>query len=145
MDENAEYIANINTVKGTMVIKLYKEAPLSVKNFTDLAKKGFYDGLTFHRVEPGFVIQGGDPKGNGTGGPGYQIMVEEAKIKHKKGVIAWAHAGDKKVGSQFYITLAETPFLDGGYNVFGEVIEGKEVPELIKKNDKINSIIIKKI
>ncbi len=106
----------------------------SVNNFVTLAKNGYYDGLTFHRVEPGFVIQGGDPAGDGTGGPGYTIPAE-INHTHTRGALAWTRTGDqvnperRSSGSQFYITLDATPFLDGGYTVFGQVIEGMDVAD----------------
>jgi peptidyl-prolyl cis-trans isomerase B (cyclophilin B) len=112
-----------------------------------LAKGGFYDGLTFHRVEPGFVVQGGDPDGNGTGGPGYTVPGEIGQ-KHIKGALAWARTGDevnperRSSGSQFYITLEATPFLDEGYTVFGQTTEGMEVVGQIRKGDKITKIVI---
>jgi cyclophilin family peptidyl-prolyl cis-trans isomerase len=116
-----------------------------VTNFLQLAKGGFYDGLTFHRVEPGFVVQGGDPMGNGTGGPGYTIPAEIG-LPHIKGALAWARTGDevnserRSSGSQFYITLETTPFLDGNYTVFGQTIEGMEVVGKIRPGDKIKKV-----
>lgn len=151
--------AEINTAKGVMMAKLfYKEAPITVTNFMGLSEgiienkgqpKGtpFFDGLTFHRVEQNFIIQGGCPKGNGTGGPGYFIPDEfNPVLKHNKpGILAMANAGPNTNGSQFYITLRETPELDGHYSVFGEVIHGTEVLDKIEKNDKINTIKIIRI
>lgn len=113
-----------------------------------MANNGYYDGLTFHRVEPGFVIQGGDPKGDGTGGPGYTIPAE-INHKHGRGALAWARTGDQvnptraSSGSQFYITQQETPFLDGQYSVFGQVISGMEIVDKIAVGDKIQRIDIK--
>ena len=148
VDASKNYEAVIETAKGTIKVKLFaKEAPLSVTNFIQLANAGFYEGLTFHRVEPGFVIQGGDPSGNGTGGPGYTVPAEIGK-PHLKGALAWARTGDevnperRSSGSQFYITLAPTPFLDSGYTVFGQTIEGMEVAEKIKAGDKIVKVTI---
>jgi cyclophilin family peptidyl-prolyl cis-trans isomerase len=141
------YVATIVTAKGKIVAELYPDAVAGVNNFVTLALGGFYDGLTFHRVEPGFVIQGGDPKGDGTGGPGYTIPAE-INHKHLQGALAWARRGDDanptraSSGSQFYITLDATPFLDGGYSVFGQVIEGMEVAAQITANDKIERIDI---
>lgn len=141
------YLATIVTDKGNIVAELYKDAPEGVNNFVTLAQNGFYDGLTFHRVEPGFVIQGGDPAGTGSGGPGYTIPAE-INHQHLKGALAWARTGDqvnperRSSGSQFYITLEETPFLDGGYSVFGQVIEGMDVAEKIAVGDKIQKIDI---
>src|SRR5215470_4187417 len=148
VDPNKHYEAVIQTDKGDIRVTLFsKDAPLSVTNFIQLAKGGFYDGLTFHRVEPGFVIQGGDPSGDGTGGPGYTIPAEIGK-PHLKGALAWARLGDetnpdrRSSGSQFYITLAPTPFLDEGYTVFGQTISGMEVVSQIRKGDKIKAILI---
>ncbi|HKY61834.1 MAG TPA: peptidylprolyl isomerase [bacterium] len=148
VDPAKTYEAVIETDKGNIKVKLYaKEAPLSVTNFVQLAKGGFYEGLTFHRVEPGFVIQGGDPAGNGTGGPGYTVPAEIGQ-PHLKGALAWARTGDevnpqrRSSGSQFYITLEATPFLDGGYTVFGQTIEGMEVVGQIRKGDKIKKVTI---
>lgn len=143
--------AIIKTAKGDITIELYpKEAPLSVTNFVQLAEGGFYQGLTFHRVVPNFVVQGGDPEGSGRGGPGYTIPaeIEGNPHKHIKGALAWARLGDevnpkkRSSGSQFYITLAPTPFLDGGYTVFGKTISGMEVVEKISQGDRITSIQI---
>ena len=108
-----------------------------------LAKKGFYDGLVFHRVEPGFVVQGGDPKGDGTGGPGYKVKAEFNKQKHVRGVVAMARSNDPdSAGSQFYITLAPANFLDGKYTVFGKVTSGMDVVDKIKVGDKMKSVKI---
>lgn len=143
--------AVIKTSKGDVTVELYpKEAPLSVTNFVQLAKGGFYDGLTFHRVVPNFVIQGGDPEGTGRGGPGYTIPAElnGNPHKHVEGALAWARLGDevnpqkRSSGSQFYITLAPTPFLDGGYTVFGKTTGGMDVVKKIAVGDKIVKIEI---
>ncbi|MCU0500838.1 MAG: peptidylprolyl isomerase [Anaerolineae bacterium] len=145
---NTIYQATIVTDKGNIVAELYPDAPQGVNNFVTLANNGFYDGLTFHRVEPGFVIQGGDPKGDGTGGPGYTIPAE-INHKHGRGALAWARTGDQvnptkaSSGSQFYITQQETPFLDGQYSVFGQVITGMEIVDKIAVGDKIQRIDIK--
>ncbi len=133
-------IAVLETVKGTIKFELFeKEAPITTKNFLDLTQKGFYDGLTFHRVEPGFVIQGGDPKGNGTGGSGKTIPLEIApSLTHKKGAVGMARSQDpNSASSQFYICLEDAKFLDKNYAVFGQVIEGQDVAQKIKKGDKI--------
>jgi len=119
------------------------DAPKTVENFVTLAKKGFYDGLAFHRVEPGFVVQGGDPNGNGTGGPGYKIKAEFNKQPHVRGVVAMARSQDPdSAGSQFYITLAPANFLDGKYTVFGKVTSGMDVVDKIQKGDKMKSVKI---
>jgi len=129
---------------GEIVIEFFPEdAPKTVENFVTLAKKGFYDGLAFHRVEPGFVVQGGDPKGDGTGGPGYKIKAEFNKQPHVRGAVAMARSNDPdSAGSQFYITLAPANFLDGKYTVFGKVISGMDVVDKIKKGDKMKSVKI---
>ncbi len=142
------YQATVVTDKGNIVIELYPDAPQGVNNFVTLAKNGYYDGLTFHRVEPGFVVQGGDPSGDGTGGPGYTIPAE-IKHLHPRGALAWARTGDqvnperRSSGSQFYITLQETPFLDNQYSVFGQVISGMEIVDKIAIGDKIQRIDVK--
>lgn len=139
--------ATITTEKGAIEVELDgKDAPLSVANFVKLSQAKFYDGLTFHRVEPGFVIQGGDPNGDGSGGPGYNIKLEIApNLKHIEGALAWARTNDPdSAGSQFYITLAATPSLDGKYAVFGKVTKGMDVVKSIAKGDKIVSVVVKK-
>jgi cyclophilin family peptidyl-prolyl cis-trans isomerase len=148
IDPSKTYVATISTAKGDIVVQLdAKAAPLTVNNFVFLARQGFYDGLTFHRVEPGFVIQGGDPLGNGTGGPGYTVPAE-IQLPHVEGAIAMARRADEvnptraSSGSQFYITLAPTPFLDGAYTVFGHVIEGMDVVQSIAIGDVIEKITI---
>jgi peptidyl-prolyl cis-trans isomerase B (cyclophilin B) len=148
VDTAKKHTALIKTSKGDIVCELFaKDAPLSVTNFKYLSDGGFYDGLTFHRVVPKFVVQGGDPNGTGSGGPGYTIPAEIKKI-HPKGALAWARTGDevnpqrRSSGSQFYITLEATPFLDGQYTVFGQTIKGMDVVEKIRQGDKIESIKI---
>jgi peptidyl-prolyl cis-trans isomerase B (cyclophilin B) len=119
------------------------DAPTTVENFVTLAKKGFYDGLTFHRVVPDFVVQGGCPKGNGTGGPGYQIKAEFNSQKHVRGSVAMARSQHPdSAGSQFYITYGPTPHLDGNYTVFGKVVEGMEHVDRIKQGDRMSSVTI---
>jgi cyclophilin family peptidyl-prolyl cis-trans isomerase len=148
IDPNKTYRATIETSKGNIVMDLYpKDAPQHVNNFVFLANQGFFDGLTFHRYEPGFVIQGGDPLGQGTGGPGYTIP-PEIKRTHPKGAVAMARRGGSpettpSSGSQFYITLDATPNLDGAYTSFGQVTEDSmSVVEQIRKGDVINKITI---
>lgn len=139
--------ATITTDKGVIIVELYgKDAPLTVANFVKLANARFYDGLTFHRVEPGFVIQGGDPDGNGSGGPGYSIKLEiSPKLKHINGALAMARSNDPdSAGSQFYITLGAQPALDGKYAVFGKVVKGMDVAQQIAIGDKIVSVRIQK-
>jgi len=129
---------------GEIRMEFYPEdAPRTVENFVTLAKKGFYDGLTFHRVVPGFVVQGGDPRGTGTGGPGYTIKAEFNKRKHVRGTLAMARAQDPdSAGSQFYITFGPQPRLDGSYTVFGQVISGMEHVDNIQIGDKMKSVKI---
>lgn len=139
--------AEIITEKGTMKVEFYeKDAPSTVQNFVDLSKKGFYDGLTFHRVIPNFVIQGGCPIGNGTGGPGYKIKCEldGENQYHDRGVLSMAHAGRNTGGSQFFIchSRTNTAHLDRNHTCFGKVIEGLEVIDAIKPGDKIEKIVI---
>jgi cyclophilin family peptidyl-prolyl cis-trans isomerase len=130
----ANRVARFDTSQGTFRIELFEDkAPITTKNFIDLAEKNFFDGLIFHRVIPGFMIQGGDPKGTGTGGPGYQIRDEYHRdLKHDApGVLSMANAGPNTGGSQFFITLAATPWLDNKHAVFGKVIDGMDVVEKI--------------
>jgi len=135
---------------GKIVIKFYpKDAPKSVANFIKLAKSGFYDGLTFHRVVPGFVAQGGDPAGNGSGGPGWTIKGEFTENgvnntkTHVKGAVAWARTNEPdSAGSQFYICLDAQPNLDGKYAVFGQVVEGQDVVDKIQVGDKMEKVTI---
>ena len=139
--------AEIRTQKGNMKIEFFeKDAPNTVKNFTDLAKKGFYDGLTFHRVIPNFVIQGGCPDGTGAGGPGYQIDCEldGDNQYHDRGVLSMAHAGRNTGGSQFFICHSRdnTSHLDRHHTVFGKVVEGLDVVDAIKQGDKMDKVVV---
>jgi peptidyl-prolyl cis-trans isomerase B (cyclophilin B) len=139
--------AIIKTERGDMKVEFFEnDAPGTVKNFTDLSKKGFYNGLTFHRVIPGFVIQGGCPNGNGAGGPGYNIPCEvnAEKQYHDRGVLSMAHAGRNTGGSQFFIchSRTNTSHLDRNHTCFGIVIEGLEVIDQVQERDIINSIEI---
>jgi peptidyl-prolyl cis-trans isomerase B (cyclophilin B) len=147
-EQGKVYEAVIHTSKGDIVCELNPQAaPLSVTNFVQLAEGGFYEGLTFHRVVPGFVIQGGDPKGTGSGGPGYTVAAEIG-LPHIQGALAWARLPDqtnpqrRSSGSQFYITLEATPFLDNEYTVFGKTIAGMDVVKKIRPGDTIESIDI---
>jgi peptidyl-prolyl cis-trans isomerase B (cyclophilin B) len=136
--------AIIEMEAGKIVIELYRtDAPATVANFVTLARQGFYNGLTFHRVVPGFVVQGGDPKGDGTGGPGYTIKDEFNARRHVTGTVAMARTpAPHSAGSQFYITLAPQPALDGRYTVFGQVVEGMEVVTKIKRGDVMKRVTI---
>lgn len=150
--------AVIDTERGEVVVELDPErAPLTVMSFVGLAEgridndvrpgQPFFDGLTFHRVEPGFVIQGGDPNGDGTGGPGYRFPTEtHPELLHDgPGVVAMANSGPDTNGSQFYITLRATPHLDGGYNVFGRVIEGMDSVNAVQQGDRMRSVKIVRV
>jgi peptidyl-prolyl cis-trans isomerase B (cyclophilin B) len=139
--------AEMETEKGTMKIEFYdQDAPIAVKNFTDLAKKGFYDGLIFHRVIPNFMIQGGDPTGTGRGGPGYHIKCELTGENqyHDRGVLSMAHAGRDTGGSQFFIchSRTNTAHLDRNHTCFGKVYEGLDVIDQIRQGDKIIKITV---
>ena len=139
--------AEIHTEKGLMKVEFYeKDAPNTVKNFVDLSKKGFYDGLTFHRVIPNFVIQGGCPNGIGNGGPGYKIDCEldGDNQYHDRGVLSMAHAGRNTGGSQFFIchSRQNTAHLDRNHTCFGKVVEGVDIVDEIRQGDKIEKIVI---
>ena len=145
LGDNMVKFAVIETSKGIIKLELYtNKAPITTKNFIDLANSRFYNGLSFHRVESGFVIQGGDPKGDGTGGSGKTIPLEiNPDLKHVKGALAMARTSDpNSATSQFYITLDETHFLDGKYAVFGKVISGMDAVEKISLGDKMNKVYI---
>ena len=153
-DTSAEAMEGLNyavitTEKGVIKIKLLKdEAPIAVANFADLAKKGFYDGLNFHRVIAGFMAQGGCPEGSGRGGPGYAIKCEcmNNTSKHLKGTLSMAHAGRDTGGSQFFICFVPCPHLDKQHTVFGQIdpsdAESMKTLDSVKQNDKIVSIAI---
>jgi len=135
--------ATITTDEGVIVLDLdFKAAPNTVANFVELANKGFYNGLRFHRVIPGFMIQGGDPEGTGMGGPGYTIDDEKNSLKHGVGVISMANRGPNTGGSQFFITQLPQPHLDGKHTVFGKVTEGQDVVCRVEPNDRILNIKI---
>src|SRR3989338_2427882 len=136
--------AIVETSKGNFTILLYEDTPVTTENFVTLAQSGFYDGLTFHRYEPGFVIQGGDPNGDGTGSSGKTIPLEtNPELTHVKGAVAMARAQDpNSASSQFYITLEDAHFLDGNYAVFGKVIEGMDVVEKLRAGDKMDKVTI---
>lgn len=130
IDPAKQYFATVTMAKGgKFVIQLYPDkAPITVNNFVFLAREGYYNGTTFHRVLEGFMAQGGDPTGTGAGGPGYQFQNEDNDLRFDKpGVVAMANAGRDTNGSQFFITFNATPWLDGGYTIFGQVVEGMDV------------------
>jgi len=145
---DAEHLqARITTPHGDIVFAFYpKDAPMHVAAFIKLARAGFYDGLNFHRVEPGFVIQGGDPEGTGMGGPGYRLKAEFNKRPHLQGTVAMARASNPdSAGSQFYICLEDARFLDGQYTVFGQVTEGLGVVQNVRVGDKMEKVAIEPI
>lgn len=138
-------MVSIETDKGEIVFEMYLDvAPKTVARITELVKQGFYNGLTFHRVVPGFVIQGGDPKGDGTGGSGKKLSAEFNSKKHLLGTVAMARAQNPdSADSQFYICLGDQPSLDGNYTVFGQVIKGIDVVQKIVKGDVMKKVTMK--
>lgn len=146
IDTSKKYAATINTSRGTIVIDLFAaDAPLTVNNFVFLAREGFYDGLKFHRVIADFMVQGGDPTGTGSGGPGYRFAdeVRGNPNRHKgPGVLSMANAGPNTNGSQFFITHVPTPWLDGKHTVFGQVTQGQDVVDSIRQGDVMNNVVI---
>lgn len=137
--------ATLKTSKGDIEISLEPDkTPVTVANFVNLAQKGFYNGVTFHRVIPDFMIQGGDPTGTGAGGPGYRFEDEfDPTLKHTgPGILSMANAGPGTNGSQFFITHVATPWLDGKHSVFGRVLKGQDVVDSIAKGDVIESVVI---
>jgi len=134
----------IETKHGDILIELYADtAPNTVANFKALAGKGFYDGLSFHRVIAGFMAQGGDPEGTGTGGPGYKVKAEFNERKHVRGTVAMARsASPDSAGSQFYICFGPQPHLDGQYTIFGQVIEGIDIVDQIKQGDVMEKVFV---
>jgi len=145
LEAGKQYRAVIHTDRGDIHLRLFAaETPLTVNNFVFLAKDGYYDGVSFHRVIPDFMVQGGDPTGTGRGGPGYTFMDEfHADLRHDgPGVLSMANAGPGTNGSQFFITHVATPWLDRKHSVFGRVTEGQDVVDSIRQGDRINSIDI---
>jgi cyclophilin family peptidyl-prolyl cis-trans isomerase/predicted GIY-YIG superfamily endonuclease len=144
----AEHLAaRITTAKGDIVFRFYpREARQHSAAFIKLARAGFYDGLTFHRVEPGFVIQGGCPQGTGTGGPGYQLDAEFNELPHVKGTVAMARSSNpNSAGSQFYICLGDARFLDRQYTVFGQTVAGQDVVDAIRRGDVMEKVTIEEL
>ncbi|KQR18623.1 MULTISPECIES: peptidylprolyl isomerase [Xanthomonas] len=137
-------IATFDTSRGPIVVELYPEkAPLTVANFVNLAKRGFYNGLSFHRVIADFMVQGGCPEGSGRGGPGYRFEDETNNgVGHERGVLSMANAGPNTNGSQFFITHTATPWLDGKHTVFGKVTQGLDVVDSVAQGDTINTLTI---
>lgn len=146
IDLGKRYTATVHTSRGDFVISFVdaKVAPKTVNNFVTIAREGYYNGLTFHRVVPGFVVQGGDPDGNGTGGPAYKLPDESNPSKWPRGTVGMASSAAGVSGSQFFITLGDAPFLasNGVYNHFGEVSSGMDVIDAIRVGDRMTSIDI---
>ena len=145
IDTNKKYMAEIETNKGIIELELYpNHAPKTVNNFVFLAGKGFYDGISFHRVISNFMIQGGDPTGTGAGGPGYSFEdeVEDNPLTHETGVISMANAGPNTNGSQFFITHSPQPHLNGKHTVFGKVVSSQNVVDSIRQGDKMDRVKI---
>jgi len=133
----------VETNKGDFVIELYQDTPISSANFEKLVKEGFYDGLTFHRYEPGFVIQGGDPKGDGTGGSDDTINLELVGKSHSRGTVGMARSNaPNSASSQFFVNLADNDFLDSGYAVFGNVTEGMDVVDSLRAGDVMEKVTL---
>ncbi len=138
IDASKSYTATLETAKGDIVLELFaKDAPKTVNNFVFLAREGFYNGVTFHRVIPGFMVQSGDPTGTGSGGPGYSFEDEfSPNLRHDSaGIMSMANSGPNTNGSQFFITYAPTPHLDGVHSVFGKIVEGMDVLQSISARD----------
>ena len=143
IDTGKQYTATIETEKGDLVLELFaSDVPVTVNNFVFLARDGFYDNTTFHRVIADFMAQGGDPTGTGMGGPGYSFADEFTEHTHVTGALSMANAGANTNGSQFFITYAPQPHLDGVHSVFGQLTEGVDVLEQIETGDKIIRIVI---
>ena len=143
IETNRTYHVVIKTNKGDIHLDLNPaEAPMTVNNFVALARDGYYDGVTFHRVEPGFVIQGGDPFGNGRGGPGYQFKDEPVSRPYKAGTVAMANARPHTNGSQFFICLQDQPGLPPNYTIFGDTVAGMDVVRNIRVGDVMQSVTV---
>lgn len=143
IDLKKQYRVKMETDKGTIELELYPEhAPVTVNNFVFLAREGFYDGITFHRVIANFMIQGGDPTGTGRGGPGYRFADELVgnPLKHETGSLSMANAGPNTNGSQFFITHSPQPHLNGRHTVFGKVVKGQDVVNAIRQGDKMSKV-----
>ena len=143
IDTSKQYTATIETEKGNLVLELFaSDVPVTVNNFVFLTREGFYDGTIFHRVIPGFMAQGGDPTGTGTGNPGYSFADEFTEHTHVTGALSMANSGADTNGCQFFITYAPQPHLDGKHSVFGQLIEGMDILEKIEQGDTIIRITI---
>ena len=145
IDPKKTYLITMETNRGTIELELYPEyAPKTVNNFVFLTEQGYYDGITFHRVIPDFVIQGGDPTGSGRGGPGYRFEDELIgnPLRHETGALSMANAGPNTNGSQFFITHSPQPHLDGKHTVFGKVVKGHDVVDAIHQGDVMTSVTV---
>ena len=143
IETNRTYKVLMKTNKGDISLELHpEEAPITVNNFVALARDGFYDGVTFHRVVDGFVIQGGDPTGTGRGGPGYRFQDEKVKRPYRAGTLAMANAGPNTNGSQFFICLEDQPNLPPNYTIFGDTISGMDVVRSIRQGDVMQSVTV---
>ena len=143
IDVNKKYTALIKTARGDLALELYpQDAPVTVNNFVTLARKGFYNGLTFHRVIPDFMAQGGDPNGTGTGGPGYTFQDEFSSRTHQAGSLSMANSGANTNGSQFFICYTPQPHLNGKHTVFGQLTQGMDVLKKLVNGDKMNEVVI---
>jgi peptidyl-prolyl cis-trans isomerase B (cyclophilin B) len=143
IDTSKQYTATIETEKGSMVLELFAgDVPVTVNNFVFLAREGFYNGTTFHRVIPDFMAQGGDPTGTGTGGPGYKFADEFTKHTHVAGALSMANSGPNTNGSQFFITYSAQHHLDYKHSVFGQLVLGEKVLQALKNDDAIVKIDI---
>ncbi len=147
IDTSHQFIAHVYTTRGHFIIELLPQiAPEHVNSFVFLARDKFYNGTVFHRVVPGFVAQGGDPTGTGTGGPGYSLPLEPSDESFVRGVVGMARAQDPdSAGSQWFVTLGDSPHLDGQYTVFGKVTEGMEIVDCIQVGDAIIDLAIQEI
>jgi peptidyl-prolyl cis-trans isomerase B (cyclophilin B) len=144
IDTSKHYTAIMETIKGKLVLELFaRDVPRMVNNFVFLAREGFYDGTIFHRVIPDFVVQGGDPTGTGTGGPGYTFADEFTSHIHVTGSLSMANSGPKTNGSQFFICYSPQPHLNGKHSVFGQLIEGTDILKKITRGDKLIRVTIK--
>ena len=145
IDPQKSYTATFETSRGNIVVDLFPaDAPVTVNNFVFLARDGFYNNTTFHRVIPNFMIQGGDPTGSGSGGPGYRFQdeVKNNPRRHSKGILSMANAGPNTNGSQFFITHTATPHLDGKHTVFGQVRSGQDVVDAVRQGDILKTVTV---
>ena len=143
IDVNKKYTALIKTAKGDLTLELYpQDAPVTVNSFVSLARKGFYNGLTFHRIIPGFMAQGGDPTGTGSGGPGYKFQDEFSSRTNQEGSLSMANSGPNTNGSQFFICYAPQPHLNGKHTVFGQLTQGMDALKQLVNGDKMTEVVI---